>query len=193
MDVEATNCKRETRADPGDRAFQAIGQSTRVPVATIRRRDSDSPSNKQLVLETIHELYDQGLPVTRESIARATGLRMVSIDESLKSLKAQELIWAPERGVFRPVEMHPPARPISKTILPNGLVKLEIGDEVLTLTPKENRMLAELQAGAAAQLAAIEGSNALIQMAQLAQSMIASGDGRAREHRRAMLADEGQV
>jgi hypothetical protein len=59
-------------------------------------------------------------------------------------------------GVFVPAATHPPARPMSKTVMPDGMVKLEIGDDVLTLTPREDRTLATLQAGAATQLAAIE-------------------------------------
>lgn len=44
---------------------------------------------------------------------------------------------------------------ISKTVLPDGTVKIDIGDQVLTLTPRENRMLAALQAGVVMQTAAI--------------------------------------
>lgn len=76
--------------------------------------------------------------------------------------------------------MHRVARAISKTILPSGLVKLEIGDEVLTLTPQENRMLAELQAVAAAQVAALEGANAVLAMVRMAQAMFRSNEFRQR-------------
>ena len=141
---------------------------------------------RQQVLEAVRDLHDQGLTITRASLIRATGLKTVTVDECLKDLKRKELIWSPERGVFRPTESHPPARPMSKTILPNGLVKIEIGDEVLTLTPKENRMLAELQGGAAAQLAAIEGANSVAEIASLAYSVINSLGGF--ERRQALVA-----
>ena len=42
-----------------------------------------------------------------------------------------------------------PPRPISKTILSNGSAKIEIGDEVLLLTPAEDRALGQLMTGAA--------------------------------------------
>ena len=41
-------------------------------------------------------------------------------------------------------------------MLPDGTVKYEIGDGVLTLTPAEDRALASLSAGAATQAAAIQ-------------------------------------
>ena len=43
-----------------------------------------------------------------------------------------------------PAVKHTPARPMSKTVIPDGSVKLEIGDDILTLTPREDRMLANL-------------------------------------------------
>ena len=64
------------------------------------------------------------------------------------------------RGVYVPVEVHPPARSISKTVLTDGTVKIEIGDEVLTLTPREDRALAMLQAGAVMQVLGIATSKA---------------------------------
>jgi len=120
---------------------------------------------------------------------RACGLKLSTVDDNLKALKEDSLIWAPERGVYRPVAVHPPARAISKTILPGGLIKLEIGDEVLTLTPQENRMLAELQAGAAAQVAALEGANAVLEMANMVQAMFRSNDYKQRQ---GMKATEGE-
>jgi hypothetical protein len=48
-----------------------------------------------------------------------------------------------------PVEVHPPARAMSKTVLPDGTVKVEIDEDVLTLKPKEDRILAMLLAGSA--------------------------------------------
>lgn len=45
---------------------------------------------------------------------------------------------------------------MSKTLMPDGMVKLEIGDDVFMLAPHEDRMLAGPVAGAAAQFASIE-------------------------------------
>lgn len=168
----------QTRTMPGETAPKSTLGSVCAPDASYRRTPADGPSVKQKVLDAVHELYNQGLPVTRESLTRLCGFK---VDDYVKLLKEQELIWAPERGVYRPVAVHPPARAISKTILPGGLVKLEIGDEVLNLTPQENRMLAELQAGAAAQVAALEGANAVLEMANMVQAMFRSNDYKQRQ------------
>lgn len=49
-----------------------------------------------------------------------------------------------------------PARAISRTLLQDGATVLEVGDEVLHLTPRESRMLGEVMAGSAQAFAAIE-------------------------------------
>lgn len=49
-----------------------------------------------------------------------------------------------------------PARPISRTVLPDGATVLEVGDEVLHLTPRESRMLGEVMTGSAQAFAPIE-------------------------------------
>ena len=67
---------------------------------------------------------------------------------------------------------HAIARPISKTVMPDGCIKIEIGDDVLTLTPMEDRILANLQAGAATQVAAIQAGHELAQLAAQMQSSI---------------------
>ena len=82
-------------------------------------------------------------------MAELTGLKLSIVDDRLRALVDDEKLKRVLRGVYVPVENHPPARAISKTILPDGMVKLEIGDEVLTLTPREDRALAMLMSGSA--------------------------------------------
>ena len=45
-------------------------------------------------------------------------------------------------------ELEPDCRSISQTMLPNGFVKIEMGEEVFTLSPLEYRQLAMMLAGA---------------------------------------------
>lgn len=85
-----------------------------------------------------------------------TNLKLTIIDDRLATLVDDGLLIRKSRGVFVPAVQHPPARPISKTVMPDGMVKIEIGDLVLDLTPREDRMLASMQAGTAVQFAAIE-------------------------------------
>lgn len=113
-------------------------------------------SSTQIVLEALHDLHQQEQVVTRETLCTLTGLKLSIIDDRIGSLIDDGLVVRVQRGVFVPADVHPPARVISKTVLPDGTVKIDIGDQVLTLTPKEDRMLAGLQAGVVMQTAAIE-------------------------------------
>ena len=127
-------------------------------------------SSTQIILEAVQDLRDQEQIVTRETLHEVTKLKMTIIDDRLKTLVDDMLVLRVERGVFVPAPDVPPARPITKTLIPGGWVKLEIGDDhVMTLTPAENRALGELMAGAGQQFAAIEiGHQNAILAAELA-------------------------
>lgn len=92
-------------------------------------------TNKQLVLEAVEDLHRLEQIVTRETLANHLDMKLSVIDDRLKALVADERIMRVQRGVFVPVAQHPPARQISHTELPDGTVVLDIGDEVLHLTP----------------------------------------------------------
>lgn len=115
------------------------------------------PTSTQRIYDAVCELHALEQVATRETVAELTGLKLSIIDDRMRALVDDGKIKRVLRGVFVPVEVHPPARCISKTVLPDGMVKLEIGDEVLTLTPREDRALALLQAGAAMQVLGIAG------------------------------------
>lgn len=129
-------------------------------------------STTALVLEAVQDLHAQEQIVTRETLAELTGLKLSVIDDRLGTLADDGAILRVQRGVYVPAPQHPPARPMSKTVMPDGMVKIEIGDEVLTLTPREDRMLGGLQAGAAAQLSAIETGHQTARLnAELAEQL----------------------
>lgn len=111
---------------------------------------------KQVVLEAVRYLHGLEQIVTRETLADETGLSLTTLDDRLAVLVDDGLVIRVQRGVFVPAEQYPATRAISRTILPNGFVKIEIGDELLTLTPRESRMLGELTAGSGQQAATIE-------------------------------------
>lgn len=87
--------------------------------------------------------------ITRHTIAELTQLPMVVVDDRLRALAEDGRIKRLVRGVYAVVKQYPPTRPMSKTVLADGFVKIEIGDEVLTLTPREDRVLGGLMAGSA--------------------------------------------
>lgn len=133
------------------------------------RTEAEKGATTQVVLEAVQDLHSQQQIVTREVVAEITGLKLVTVDDRLKVLVDREQIARIGRGVFVPVTQHPEARLVSKMVLPDGTVKIDIGDDhTLTLTPRENRLLAELMAGAGQQFAAIElGNQASLLAAQL--------------------------
>jgi len=110
----------------------------------------------QHILDAVHDLHNQEQMVTREALHEVTGLKLTIIDDRVAALVDEGLVVRKSRGVFVPAVLHPPARPISKTLMPDGMVKIEIGDVVLDLTPREDRQLASIQVGTAVQFSAIE-------------------------------------
>ena len=113
-------------------------------------------STAEIVLEAIQDLHAREQIVTREILAEMTGLKLTTIDDRLGYLLDNGRIRRVQRGVFVPMEQHKPARPISRTLCPDGTTVLEIGEAVMILTPRESRMLGEVMTGAAQQFVAIE-------------------------------------
>lgn len=113
-------------------------------------------TNKALVQEAVEDLHRLEQIVTRETLAEHTGLKLSIIDDRLKALVIDGHIVRVQRGVFVPVAQHPAARPISHTELPDGTVVLDIGDDVMKLTPREARTLGAMLGGRAIQAAQID-------------------------------------
>ena len=113
-------------------------------------------SNAEIVLSAVQDLHAREQIVTREILAELTGLKLTTIDDRLGHLVDTGRIRRVQRGVFVPLEQHRPARPISRTLCPDGTTVLEVGDTVMILSPRESRMIGELMAGSSQQYAAIE-------------------------------------
>ncbi|MHA3061612.1 hypothetical protein ACX1N5_11780 [Acinetobacter sp. ANC 4636] len=114
-------------------------------------------SNAELLLEAIEDLHNQEQIVTRETLSQLTGLKLSIIDDRLSYLVDSGYIIRVQRGVFIPAPKHRPSRLMSKTVLPDGTVKIDIGDnDVLTLTPREARALGNLMVAEAMQYSNIE-------------------------------------
>ena len=118
--------------------------------------DLSSQSSTGRVLEAVQELHALEQIVTREALIELLDLPATTIDDRVGTLVNAGMIVRVRRGIYAPAEVHDAARVISKTILPCGTVKIDIGDDVLTLTPKEDRMLAAMLAGVAMQAVGIE-------------------------------------
>ena len=115
----------------------------------VATSDLSSQSSTGRVLEAVQELHALEQIVTREALIELLDLPATTIDDRVGTLVNAGMIVRVRRGIYAPAEVHDAARVISKTILPCGTVKIDIGDDVLTLTPKEDRMLAAMLAGVA--------------------------------------------
>ena len=131
-------------------------------------------TTKQQILDAINDLPGAEQLVPREARQEVTGLKLTIIDDRVATLVDEGAVIRKGRGVFVPAIQHPPARPISKTVMPDGMVKIENGDNVISLPPREDRTLATIQAGAALQLLGIDSEQHATQVA---------GDLRARVRR----------
>ncbi len=115
-------------------------------------------TSTQRVFDAVRDLRGQDQIATRETVAELTELKLSIVDDRLRTLVDDGKLKRLLRGVYELVEVFPPKRLISKTLMPNGYVKIEIGDQLLTLSPSEDRDLALLQVGSATQGAVIESS-----------------------------------
>jgi hypothetical protein len=108
------------------------------------------------VMALVCEMHGQEQIITRETLAERLSASMSIVDDHLGSLCDGGMITRVQRGVYVPTEVHPVARICSVTMLPDETIKVDVGDCVLTLTPKEARMLATMLSGHATQMASIE-------------------------------------
>ena len=131
--------------------------------------ESVDKSSRKVVLDAVKELHAQEQIVTRETLHEQTGIKYGVLDDRLSALVDDGEILRVQKGVYIPAPELRPNRPITKTIIPGGWVKLEVGDDyAITLSPSENRALGELMAGAGQQFAAIElGHHAAIMASSL--------------------------
>lgn len=124
--------------------------------------------NSARVLQLIAEIHSGGRAASRQTVADLLEVPVVKVDEHIKKLLEAGSIRRIMPGVFEPVESMPEARPVSVTRMQGGWVKVEVGDDMLTLTPEEERMLAMSVKGAAEQFhAMVTGRDLADQIADL--------------------------
>lgn len=102
---------------------------------------------REVVLNAVKELYSLEQVATRTTVTELTGLKQSLVDDCIKYLCDEMMIRRVERGCYVPVIRYPAPRQIWQAVLPDGTVKLEIGDDVLTLTPVEARTLGMQMSG----------------------------------------------
>lgn len=112
-------------------------------------------TTKEAVYDAITELHSLEQIVTRETLSDQLDLPLSVIDDRLKTLANDGTIMRVQRGVYVPIVQHPPARTISHTELPDGTVILDVGDDVIKLTPREARVIATMLGARAIQASQI--------------------------------------
>ena len=120
-----------------------------VPTPSQPKMTLSAESARRTIYEAIVDAFNAAQqPVTRELIHDVTGIKLGTIDEQLdKLIEEEKSVVRIKRGFFQPVVVFPETRVISKTHLPNGGVKIEVGDDYLNLTPCENRLLGSFFCG----------------------------------------------
>ena len=137
-----------------------VQQNTIVAPEVVPSTAAPKPiSSTQRVHQAVRELRALEQIATRETVAELTGLKLAIVDDRLRALVDDGKLKRLMRGVYELVEEYPETRAISKTVLPTGYVKYDIGDHVLTLTPTEDRVLSQLGIGAAGQAVMIHSTN----------------------------------
>ena len=129
------------------------------PGAILVEEKRDRFANGHLIWQTILELRNTERRINRTALAALTGLKPGIVDDHVERWIEKDQLRRAGAGELEVVEHFPATRPISKTTLPNGLVKLEIGSDLLELTPTEARTLARDLAGHAQELAQVDAAN----------------------------------
>jgi hypothetical protein len=102
--------------------------------------------SRESVLDAMLSLHHKGIAVTRDSLQQVTGEPLNRIREHIDSLIESGQVERIERGVYRPMIQHE-NRPITVTAMPNGSAKIEVGDDLLMLSPVESGCLGQLLQG----------------------------------------------
>lgn len=117
-------------------------------------------TSTQRIFDAVRDLREVDQIATRETVAELTGLKMAIVDDRLRALVDDGKLKRLLRGVYELVETFPAPRPIYCGILPNGMVKLEVGESVETFTPSEARRAARALGGFAEDARVIESTKA---------------------------------
>ena len=95
-------------------------------------------SSRVMVFDAILELADGEMPAKVKDIANATGLAVPVVYDSIKELKRRGRIYS-DNGTFFPCGEAEESQAVTTTILANGAVKVEKGDQVVDFTQREAR------------------------------------------------------
>lgn len=128
---------------------------TNTTLAQPMRATPNRQATGNIIWGALEDLRSQGQVATRQAIADVTGLKLVTVDDHVNRMVDDGKLRRPVNGVFEIVDLFPEPRPVSLTVLPGGMAKIEIGDICMEVWPQERRALAGLLQGDACQLSNI--------------------------------------
>ena len=126
-------------------------------LATEEKRDRFK--NGHLIWDTILELRNSERRINRTALAALTGLKPGIVDDHVERWIEKDQLRRAGNGELEVIEQFPASRPVSVTGLRSGLVKLEVGSDLLELTPTEARDIARWFHGFVHELAQTDAAN----------------------------------
>ena len=132
-------------------------------LATEEKRDRFA--NGHLIWQTILELRNTERRINRRALADLTGLKPGIVDDHVERWIEKDQLRRAGNGELEVIEQFPASRPVSVTGLRSGLVKLEIGSDLLELTPTEARDVARWFHGFLHELAQADSANRAVVLA----------------------------
>ena len=116
-------------------------------------------ANGHLIWATILELRNTDRRINRRALADLTGLKPGVVDDHVERWIEKDQLRRAGNGELEVIEQFPASRPVSVTGLRSGLVKLEVGSDLLELTPTEARDIARWFHGFVHELAQTDAAN----------------------------------
>lgn len=118
------------------------------PVSISKPRRAQNRDLSPLIYQTVLDLNNAGRQASRQVLMETLDLKYQVIDDHVKRLVDDGKLRRVANGVFEAIVDYPEMSAISHTWLPDGFIKIEIGDFVVTLAPPQQRALARMLMGA---------------------------------------------
>lgn len=149
-------------------------------------------TSTQRVFDAVRDLRELDQIATRDTVAELTGLKLAIVDDRLRALVDDGKLKRLLRGIYELVETFPEPRELSCSILSNGWVKLELGDDLLELTPTEARRAVRALGGFAEDARVIESTKAHLFLATELAAVVEKQGREIKALKAALKADDRQ-
>ena len=105
-------------------------------------------SSKEIVYQCVEDLAAAGFPVAhRARVTALTGLSATIVDDSFDALITDERLRKTTPGYVELVDRFCDDEAISKTVLKGGLTIVEVGEQMMGLSPRAARVVGQMLVG----------------------------------------------